>query len=413
MQYSPLKSDILSTLSYFHIFQYPLSDLEIWKMLYHENPPSPRNTENSGQLQWSFGVTSPNSQSFGEASKKNPQEKKLLTGQATKQRNNTPHHAVSLMEIKQAVNELKQAGIVKEKNGFYWINQLTDAGDNSNCRLQENPAEIRMERARISENKYKKALRIIKILKCIPFINMIAVCNSLSYKNSRKENDIDLFIITAAGNIWTTRLMAVGLLKLMRLRPTEKNTKNKICASFFISEDGMDLNNIQIHKSKFRQIAGSRDPALPTGRSGPLTRPQKFELLLDAPDIYLLYWIATLFPIYDKKETYAKFIKENRWIKDWLQNWEQQKNHARSIKKNKILTIPFFIISLFIPEFFARKIQMLIMPKHLKNLANIDTSVIINDSMLKFHDKDRRGEYYNAWQKLKNRALHSSPLNER
>ena len=44
-------------------------------------------------------------------------------------------------------------------------------------------------------------------------------------------------------------------------------------------------------------------------------------------------------------------------------------------------------------EKFYRWLQLKIMPKHLKELANQSTSVIITDQILKFHDKDKREDY--------------------
>ncbi|MFH0854246.1 MAG: hypothetical protein V1891_02025 [bacterium] len=305
----------------------------------------------------------------------------------TKQQNNLSEDKISLSKIKQALDELKKEKIIKEENGFYWINQLKNTKNNSFCRPQENLLKIRLERNEIAKNKYKKALRVIKILKCAPCVKMIAVCNSLSYNNAKIESDIDIFIISSKNKIWTTRLLATGILKLLCLRPTPKNSKNKICASFFTSEDNLDLEKIQINKGgNFRQNGKQAE-----------YRPQK-----DLFDIYLLYWIATLVPIYDKNETYAKLIKANNWIKKMLPNWERYLNYKQNNKKNKILSASFYLIMLFISEKFSKKIQMRIMPEHFKNMANKDTRIIITDSMLKFHDKDRREEYYYEWLTIKN-----------
>ncbi|MFH1030375.1 MAG: hypothetical protein V1770_03905 [bacterium] len=365
MQYSDLKYAILATLSYFHIFQYPLSDLEIWKMLFQENPSS---------------------QSFGE------------TNKTQKHENQNSNDNISLIEIRRAIEELKQKKIIEEKNGFYFLAYSRRGEKYANA---GNMAATRMERSRLAEKKYKKALRVIKILRCIPFVKMIGVCNSLSYNNACEESDIDIFIISSAGKIWTTRLIAAGILKILRLRPTETNSKDKICASFFISEGNLNLEKIQIIPPLLKEGTGGislcDNPA-----NVKRTNSLRYHI-----DIYLLYWIATLVPIYDKKETYAKFIAANRWIKNSLPNWEQYKNLERRITSNKILSLPFYLLTLFIPENLSKKIQMRIMPDHLKRMANKDTQVITTDCMLKFHDKDRREVYYEEWQSMINRIKES------
>jgi hypothetical protein len=40
---------------------------------------------------------------------------------------------------------------------------------------------------------------------------------------------------------------------------------------------------------------------------------------------------------------------------------------------------------------------MKVMPSKLKEMANKDSRVITSDSILKFHENDRREEYKNKW----------------
>lgn len=315
---------ITDTLAYFHIFDYPLTSLEIWKFLF--------------------------------------------------QKNNDETNRISLSQIEQALQKLKEKNIIKEKNGFYYLN-ISES--------QNDIIQTRIKRNRIAEVKYAKALRIIKILKCIPTIKMIAICNSLSYNNASQESDIDLFILTKKDNIWISRLLAAGILKLLRLRPTPKNSRDKICASFFISENNLDLEKIQII------------PPFPKGGIGGIfSRDNVIPF-----DIYLIYWIATLVPIYNKEKTYEKFMDKNLWIKKYLPNWKSYAtNPERTLTFQKtFLFFIFYFISAIIPEKIAKKIQLRIMPARLQNMAKKDSKVILNDSMLKFHDKDRRAEYYNKW----------------
>jgi hypothetical protein len=48
-------------------------------------------------------------------------------------------------------------------------------------------------------------------------------------------------------------------------------------------------------------------------------------------------------------------------------------------------------------ESFARRLQMKLFPKSIREKMNADTGIVVNDRMLKFHDPDRRAEYRDAW----------------
>lgn len=316
-----LQNNILSTLAFFQIFNHPLTEFEIWKFLLKE-----KKAENNGCL---------------------------------------------MSEIAKNIENLKLKNIIQEKNGFYSLNESAKM------------VNERIKKARLSEDKYKKALRVIKILRCIPSIKMIGICNSLSFNAADEKSDIDLFIITARKKIWSSRLLTAGILKLLNLRPAPDNSSDKICASFFISEDKLNLEDINFFAKSHKQKQENSE------------RKENKEMI----DIYLIYWIAALVPIYDKGGIYEKFINENLWIKEYLPNFYHGATaQERVIRKNK--NFPRFIFFLFlciIPESSAKKIQMAIMPKELKRIAGKNTNVIINDSMLKFHNKDRRFEYYNKW----------------
>ncbi len=332
---------IIDTLAYFYIFDYPLTSFEVWKFLF--------------------------------------------------QKNNGGDNNVSLFQIEQTLKKLKEKNIIKEKNGFYYLStpaRQTNQNSLNTDKDKHDIIQIRIKRNRIAEEKYKKALKIIKILQYIPTIKMVAICNTLSYNNAKESSDIDLFIITKGKKIWVSRLLAASILKILNLRPKPNNSCNKICASFFVSENNSDLEKIQII------------PPSPKGGDGGgyiKNNPLPF-------DIYLIYWIATLVPIYDKEKTYEKFIDKNLWIKKYLPNAKPYlTNPERNLtSKKSLLYFIFYFSILIIPEKLAKKIQLIVMPKNLLQMANKDTRVILNNSMLKFHDKDRRAEYYSKWVEILN-----------
>ena len=74
-----------------------------------------------------------------------------------------------------------------------------------------------------------------KIFNFLPFVEMIAICNSLAFANSHDNSDIDFFIIGKKNRLWLDQLLSVAIIKFLNLRPKPNNTKNKICLHFFLS----------------------------------------------------------------------------------------------------------------------------------------------------------------------------------
>ena len=131
------------------------------------------------------------------------------------------NRSASLSEVRQSLAQL--AGRVETKNGFWFLPGRSGI------------IQTRLERYSIAEEKFKKLLKVVKVLRRIPFIKMIAVCNRLAYSNTDEKGDIDLFIITEKNRLWLTRLLAVGWLKLNKQRPMPGNKKDAIDTNFFLS----------------------------------------------------------------------------------------------------------------------------------------------------------------------------------
>lgn len=291
---------ILSTLGYFSIFEYPLTAFEIWHYLYNDG---------------------------------------------------NERNRFSLEQVLICLESISDQ-LISKNDEFYFLNG------------RESDIQTRKRRYKIAIKKYNKAKKIFKILSYFPYVRMIAVCNSLPIMNSKENSDIDMFIVCSKNKIWTARFFIAAFLKLTRLRPTKKVQKDKICPSFFISEQDLNLEKIKINKQ----------------------------------DIYLKYWIATLMPIYIEDSLAQAFFASNRWVKNSIQNMmvniivsDYEIKHSfftTSIKNIK----EAFLSPLFI-ERILRFLQRLLLPKNLKQIANTDSRVVINNKILKFHDKDRRGEY--------------------
>ncbi|MBU0707979.1 hypothetical protein KKG41_06435 [Patescibacteria group bacterium] len=255
---------------------------------------------------------------------------------------------------------------VDTKWGFYFLKD------------REHTVELRLKRYRESESKYQKVKKFARRLSAFPFVKMIAVCNSLAYSNSRNNSDIDLFIVAEPGRIWTARFYVTAYLKLLNERPTEKETKDKICVSFFVTSEQLNL-------SSMRDIE---------------------------PDIYLAHWVKQIVPVYDPENIYSQFLQANRWVEDmYPQCYPMNTSPMRRILTNGGLRSLQKFYEFFHQSSLGnqlekkyKKLQQSKLPTNLREMVNQDTRVVMTDTMLKFHDKDRRAQYQDDWMQ-KIRAL--------
>jgi hypothetical protein len=158
----------------------------------------------------------------------------------------------------------------------------------------------------------------------------------------RDESDIDLFIITAPGRIWLVRFFCVGLSKLLNRRPTAKNKRDKICLSFYISTNHLNLDDLR----------------LPGG------------------DPYFHYWLRGLVLLYNKKRTYEQFLAANNL----------QPSEASVPKEPKNIFGDYL-------ERLVKRWQLKIMPTVLKEQMNRSSGVVVSDAVLKLYAVDRRAEF--------------------
>ncbi|MDD5291314.1 MAG: hypothetical protein PHZ04_04360 [Patescibacteria group bacterium] len=257
---------------------------------------------------------------------------------------------LEILENKSPLPPFNERGQIGEKNGFYFL-----AG-------REEIIRERMARYNYTDKKFKRTIRLAKIFKFIPWIKMIAVGNIIGAHNLKKESDIDLFFITEARRVWLTRFFCVLIVKILGLRPKPEKMRDKICLSFFISEEAMNLEKLMLPEQK---------------------------------DVYFIYWLAGIAPVYDKDNIYNKFMEANVWLKNYLPNWEAgEVSYRRDAGKSFSQFYRDVVDMLFGGlERRIKEIQLEIMPRQIKDIMNIDSRVAVDDRTIKLHVNDRREEY--------------------
>lgn len=261
-------------------------------------------------------------------------------------------HTFGHQEINGGLSVLEKRAKIERSGDFYFLFGRREL------------LKKRREREQLAVNKIKKARVVSRVFSLLPGILMVAVCSNLGYLNADNESDIDFFIVTKRGRIWTARFWSVFLMKVFRQRPSPNGSRNKVCLSYFADEDSLGFEKTKIGDN----------------------------------DIHLVYLTAQHLLIYSDGGLWKKFIRENNWIKYYLPNFiYQQEAEKFMIGEGRGYLKRFFERIFFIlPESWYRKIQYKIMPKRLIAAANKeDKKVIISDKILKLHLNDKREEIRN------------------
>lgn len=203
-----------------------------------------------------------------------------------------------------------------------------------------------------------------RFYKSLPRVEEIYLSNSITFNALHKNSDIDLFIITTPGRLWTCRLISVIFFTLMGIRRFRASKKKKFCLSFYITQDKQNL----------------------------------YEISLKQGDIYLTYWIAHLVWLYKKTKSYqSHFFSENKRILNFLPNhplkpiiniWSDICYGATRCK-----SIIEFFWNWILWNIVETSIKFIRLPWVLyqkKNLGSKGRGIIITDTMLKFHGDIRR-----------------------
>ncbi len=177
---------------------------------------------------------------------------------------------------------------ITTKNGFLFLNK------------KEGATLKRIMRKRISERKLIQAKKAARILSVLPTIKMIGISGALAMHNASEGSDIDFLIITKKGNLWTSRLLTMALLALMRIprrKYGDRDQKDKLCLNMWLDEDDLTW------KKKERNV-------------------------------FTAHEISQIVPLINKDKTYERFLSKNNWITDFWPNATNTKTEkGKKIKK--------------------------------------------------------------------------------
>lgn len=228
----------------------------------------------------------------------------------------------------------------------------------------------------VVKKKMKLAVRAVKQIRLMPFVEAVFICNTLAAEVAHEDSDIDVLIITTPKRIWLARLYIIVLLTLLRKRISESTRADRVCLSFYVSSDALDFSSIQ---------------------------------LSDDVDIYLAFWIQHLIPLYDPQELHKNISEKNVWVNDLLSEYRvsyvpKSVWQVRARKWKGILAHVFEYGTKGklgnILEAWAKQVQQKKIEQNFGTLLQTETThVVVRDNMLKFHANDRRAAYREEWRK--------------
>ena len=248
--------------------------------------------------------------------------------------------------------------IVKELERLRAIGKIGESGRYFFLKNRKKIARIRKMRAKYSQVKLKRAAFFAGLLKVIPSVKLIAVSGALSMKNSRKDDDIDLVIVTSKSLLWTTRFLANLLLLPFKRDPSGQKIADRACLNMFLDES---------------------------------------DLVIKDHNIYTAHEICQMKLLWDRDNTYRRFIKANSWIREYLPNWEADVErltaNGKRKKSPKALDLRRFALVI---ENFLKNFQLWYMKNKL-------TTERISSTQLFFHPKNTQEKVLAEYKKKINK----------
>jgi len=204
-------------------------------------------------------------------------------------------------------------------------------------------------RYKYSEDLLAEAEKSIRLLRVIPWINMVAVTGAAASYNAVKDDDIDIFIITKKNRLWLSRLFVFLILKAVGKYAQKGEGNKKLCCNLFADESGMKWQK-------------------------------------EKQNIYVAREILNVLPFYDKNSAYFKFLQANSWALNHFYNFkiEFPKDFPEE-KLNKSRVVNLL-------EKYARKLQ-------LDYMKDKKTTEITNKNFIHFNKHDHAKNILDEYKK--------------
>lgn len=185
-----LGKNIIATVTYYDVFEMPLSAFEIWKHLIQQAPEQSK------------------SQSV-----------------------------VSLGDIVRVLASGQLDTKVAQQDGLYFLPGRSDC------------VAARIQAEKISIAKLKRMRRLARMLALVPYVRMLGATGSLAMKNGTRESDWDMFVVLRSGKIWIGRTILTGFLHVIGKRRHGTKIRDRACLNYFVTDDNLEIGTKDLFSS--------------------------------------------------------------------------------------------------------------------------------------------------------------------
>jgi len=264
--------------------------------------------------------------------------------------------AAELNDVMEAIAALEEKGLLMQKRGFVMFAD------------REQLAQHRLETLNETDMKFKKTRWAFRILRFVPFVQVVFASGSMALGNSVADSDVDVLIVLKGGRIWTGRFLVTALLHMLGARRHGKRIANRVCLNHFVIDSA---------------------PAIP------------FRTMYTAR----LYTSVVPLIVNDKNAE-QHFFDENSWMFDFLSAASRKlvpPVSVRTLSDDGITRLVRRFLEFLLGgaggngvEWFLRAIQQ----RHIRInplTASRQGHVVANDSMMSFHPESREGRLLTAY----------------
>ncbi len=256
-----MKENILATLAYYDILDFPLKAEEIFKFLIN----------------------------FSHLSGYQRDDRQL-----------------TFEEVKKELGSLTEGGTIGFGDGFYFLFDRAYL------------VPLRLKKEKIAGEKWRKTLRAFRWAGFLPYLRIVFASGSLANRNTDELSDLDVLVAAKHGRIWLARLFLTGLFSIMgaRRKPSEKIAPDKICLNHYITDKSLSIAFKSIYNA---QTYANLIPVLAAGESLLKDFQKQNSWVLD----YVCSWPEFAKPklkrgFLGKISTFLEFLLDNA-VGDWLE----------------------------------------------------------------------------------------------
>ena len=84
--------------------------------------------------------------------------------------------------------------------------------------------------------QWPRAVRYGRAIARLPFVRMVAISGALAMDNAADQTDIDYFIVTETGRLWSARAQTIALVRLVAV------TGDVLCPNYFVADNMLSFS---------------------------------------------------------------------------------------------------------------------------------------------------------------------------